>query len=102
MRDVDRITELLPNHLKVEWRRRYRDTTPAEKIRPFVSFMKFVGNEKEAISRMAEDQPKTRLKKTSHYVLRNITSVRFDLTKREILTILTIQRNNVKNSKSSL
>ena len=32
MRDVDRITELLPNHLKVEWRRRYRDITPAEKI----------------------------------------------------------------------
>ena len=42
MRDVDRITELLPNHLKVEWRRRYRDLTSAEKIRPFVSFMKFL------------------------------------------------------------
>lgn len=32
MRDLDRITELLPNHLKVEWRRYYRDKTPAEKI----------------------------------------------------------------------
>ena len=32
MRDVDRITELLPNHLKVEWRRRYRNITPAEKV----------------------------------------------------------------------
>ena len=42
MRDVDRITELHPNHLKVEWQRRYRYITPAEKIRPFVSFMKFL------------------------------------------------------------
>ena len=42
MRDVDRISELLLNHLKIEWRRRYRDITPAEKIRPFVSFMQFL------------------------------------------------------------
>ena len=68
MRDVDRITELLPNHLKVEWRRRYRDITPVEKIRPFVSFMKFLNTEREAVSRMAENQPKTRFKKPSHYV----------------------------------
>ena len=46
MRDVDQITELLPNHLKVEWRRRYRDIIPAEKIRPFVSFMKFLDAER--------------------------------------------------------
>ena len=70
MRDVDRITELLPNHLKVEWRCRYRDTTPAEKIRPFVSFMKFLDAEREAISRMAENQPKARFKKTSYYVVK--------------------------------
>ena len=68
MRDVGRITELLPNHLKVEWRRRYRDITPAEKIRPIVSFMKFLDAEREAISRMAENQPKARFKKTSYYV----------------------------------
>lgn len=67
MRDVDRVTELLPNHLKVEWRRRYRDITPAEKIRPFGSFMKFLDAEREAISRMAENQPKARFKKTSYY-----------------------------------
>ena len=64
--------------------------------------MKFVDNAREAISRMAEDLPKTRLKKTSHYVLRNNTSVRFHLTERAKLTALTIQRNNVKNSKNSL
>ena len=68
MRDVDRITELLPNHLKVEWRHRYRDITPAKKIRPFVSFMKFLDAEREAILRMAENQPKARFKKTSYYV----------------------------------
>ena len=67
MRDVDRITELLPNHLKLE-RRCYRDITPAEKIRPFVSFIKFLDTEREAVSRMAENQPETRFKKTSHYV----------------------------------
>ena len=70
MRDVDRITELLPNHMKVEWRRRYKDITPAEKIRLFVSFMKFLDAEREAISRMFENQPKARFKKTSYYVQR--------------------------------
>ena len=71
MRDVDQITELLPNHLKVEWRRRYRDITPTEKVRPFVSFMKFLDTEREAVSRMAENQPRQRFKKTSHHADRH-------------------------------
>jgi hypothetical protein len=71
MRDVDQITELLPNHLKVEWRRRYRDITPTEKVRPFVPFMKFLNTEREAVSRMAENQPKQRFKKTTHHVDRH-------------------------------
>ena len=71
MRDVDQITELLPNHLKVEWRRRYRDITPSEKVRPFVSFMKFLDTEREAVSRMAENQPKLRFKKATHHVDRH-------------------------------
>ena len=28
MRDVDFISELLPTHLKVDWRRKYRDLSP--------------------------------------------------------------------------
>ena len=96
IRDVDRITELLPNHLTTS-------ITPAEKIRPFVSFMKFLDTEKEAVSRMAENQPKARFKKhlimLANKVQRNITSARFHLTEK---TILTTQRKNVKNFKSSL
>ena len=50
MRDVDQITELLPSHLKVEWRRYYRDMAPTEKVRPFESFMKFLESERDAVS----------------------------------------------------
>ena len=41
MRDVDFISELLPTHLKVDWRRKYRDLTPDDKLQPFKSFMTF-------------------------------------------------------------
>ncbi len=71
MRDVDQITELLPNHLRVEWHRRYRYITPTEKLHPFVSFMKFLDTEQEAVSRIAENQPKQRFKKTSHHTDRH-------------------------------
>ena len=45
MRDVDLITELLPSHLKVEWRRKYRDMSSTEKVHPFVPVMKFLEGE---------------------------------------------------------
>ena len=56
MRDVDMISELLPSNLKAEWRRKYRDMSPHEKVSPFVAFMKFLDGEREAVSRVAEAQ----------------------------------------------
>ena len=57
LRDVDFITELLPCYLKVEWRRRYRDIAASEKIHPFMHFLE---GEREAVSPIAEYQPKGR------------------------------------------
>jgi hypothetical protein len=56
MRDVDMISDLLPSNLKVEWRRKYRDMNPSEKLNPFIEFMKFLDGEREAIARIAEAQ----------------------------------------------
>ena len=46
MRDVDFVNGLLPNHLRLEWIRKYHDMNQAEKIQPFRPFMKFL-EEKE-------------------------------------------------------
>ena len=58
MRDVDFITDLLPSHQKVEWRWKYRDMKPVEKVHPFVPFMNYLDGEREAVVRIAEVQPK--------------------------------------------
>lgn len=54
LRDVDMIIELLPCHLKVDWRSKYRETTSIEKVHPFVYFMQFLKREREAVARIAE------------------------------------------------
>ncbi|CAB4001171.1 Hypothetical predicted protein, partial [Paramuricea clavata] len=46
MRDVDNLTDLLPTHLKVDWRRKYRDLSSAEKLQPFAPLMKFLDRER--------------------------------------------------------
>ena len=56
MRDVDFISELLPTHLKVDWRRKYRDLTPDDKLQPFKSFMTFLERERSVVTRLAENQ----------------------------------------------
>lgn len=48
MRDVDIITELLPCHLRVEWRREYRQMTHTKKVHPFIYSMEFLEGEREA------------------------------------------------------
>ena len=58
MRDVDFVNGLLPSHLKVEWIRKYHGMSELEKIQPFKSFMRFLEREREAVSRLAENQPK--------------------------------------------
>ena len=35
MRDVDFVNGLLPNHLRIEWIRRYHDMSQTEKLQPF-------------------------------------------------------------------
>ena len=62
MRDVDFVNELLPNHLKVEWIRKYHDMSPTEKVQPFTPFMKFLERERAAVTRLAENQPKPKAK----------------------------------------
>lgn len=54
MGDVDFVSNLLPNYLKRDWIRRYQDMSSDKKIHPFVSFMKFLEREREAVSRLAE------------------------------------------------
>ena len=66
MRDVDFITELLPSHLKVEWRRKYRDMSSTEKMHPFIPFMKFLEGEREAVARIAEAQPRRKKRNSFH------------------------------------
>ena len=57
MRDVDHISKFLPNHVRVEWIRKYRDMPSPEKVKPFSHFMKFLEREREAVARLAESQP---------------------------------------------
>ncbi|CAB4022649.1 Hypothetical predicted protein, partial [Paramuricea clavata] len=56
MRDVDNLTDLLPTHLKVNWRRKYRDLSSAEKLQPFTPLMKFLDRERSVVARLAENQ----------------------------------------------
>ena len=60
MRDVDFVNGLLPNHLRLEWIRKYHDMDQAEKIQPFGPFMKFLERGREAVARLAEYQPRWR------------------------------------------
>ena len=60
MRYVDFVNGLLPNHLRLEWIRRYHDMDQAEKIQPFGPFMKFLEREREAVARLDEYQPRRR------------------------------------------
>ena len=60
MRDVDFVNGLLPNHLRIEWIRKYHDMSQAEKLQPFKPFMKFLEREREAVARLAEYQPRRR------------------------------------------
>ena len=60
MRDVDFVNGLLPNHLRLEWIRKYHDMDQAEKIQPFRPFVKYLEREREAVARLAEYQPRRR------------------------------------------
>ena len=67
MRDVDFISELLPTHLKVDWRRKYRDLSPDDKLQPFKSFMAFLERERSVVARLAEiQQPRRRDRWSGH------------------------------------
>ena len=54
MVDVDRISDLLPHSMHVEWMRRYKDLTASEKIRPIMEFVRFLKNERSYMARLAE------------------------------------------------
>lgn len=60
MRDVDYVNGLLPNHLRIEWIRKYHDMSQIERLQPFKPFMKFLEREREAVGRLAEHQPTRR------------------------------------------
>ena len=60
MRDVDYVNGLLPNHLRIEWIRKYHDLSKIEKLQPFKPVMKFLEREREAVARLAEYQPRRR------------------------------------------
>ena len=60
MRDVDYVNGLLPNHLRIEWIRKYHDMSQIEKLQPFKPFMKFLERERKAVARLAQYQPRRR------------------------------------------
>ena len=70
MRDVDFITELLPSHLKVELGRNYREMSSAKKVHPFIPFMKFLEDEREAVVRIEEKSHEEKRETLS--MLRNV------------------------------
>ena len=57
MRDVDHISEFLASYVRVEWIRKYQGMSSAEKVNPFPHFMKFMEREREAVAKLAENQP---------------------------------------------
>ena len=65
MRDVDRISSLLPNSVRMVWIRAYRDFSVQEKLKPMSQFMKFLTREKAAVIRLTESQ-KTGAKGSTH------------------------------------
>ena len=67
MRDVDFISELLPTHLKVDWRRKYRDLSPDDKLQPFKFFMTFLERERSVVARLAENQQPKKRERWSGY-----------------------------------
>ena len=93
MRDVDFISELLPTHLKVDWRRKYRDLSPDDKLQPFKFFMTFLERERSVVARLAENQQPKKRERWSGYsnhvegVINPkgvITSVIFPLTEKTL------------------
>ena len=67
MRDVDFISELLPTHLKVDWRRKYRDLSPDDKLQPFKFFMTLLERERSVVARLAENQQPKKRERWSGY-----------------------------------
>ena len=57
MRDVDFVSNLFPTHLKLDWIRKYHVLSPAEKVHPWASFMKFLDHERKAVTRLTEKTP---------------------------------------------
>ena len=68
MQDVDFISELLPTHLKVDWRRKYQmKKSPDEKLQPFKFFMTFLERERSVVARLAENQQPKKRERWSGY-----------------------------------
>ena len=56
--DVDRVSSNLPSTTRMEWLRRYRDLSSADKLAPFSEFVNFLRRERAAVARLAESMPK--------------------------------------------
>ena len=57
VRDVDRVNNLLPMSIKMEWSRKYRQLPAHEKLQPFATFMNFLDDERAAMARVADTLP---------------------------------------------
>lgn len=55
-REVDSISELLPNFTKMIWIRSYSDFDDEDKVKPFKKFLEFLDNERASVARLAESQ----------------------------------------------
>ena len=59
MREVDKISELLPPSVKMLWIRTYHQLPLHVKLKPLETFMKFLSTERAAVARLAENSKKT-------------------------------------------
>ena len=54
MRDIDKVTKKLPSSRRLMWIRKYHLIDDVVKLKPFATFMEFLGAERAAVSRLTE------------------------------------------------
>ena len=54
MVDVDRLSQLLPAEVNMNWLRKYRELSTDKKLKPFADFVEFLRNERSVVARLSE------------------------------------------------
>jgi len=67
MREVDKLSDLLPASTKMLWMRIYHQLSQPEKLHPFDCFLNFLLNERASVARLAEVHKKVEVSGTTNY-----------------------------------